>query len=90
MSRFATRAFRRPVDSNTVERLADLAESVYADGKNTFEAGVAKSMTAVLASPRFLFREEVSIEDSSSQYPLLDEYALRIKALLFPLVIYAG
>jgi hypothetical protein len=55
---FARRAFRRPVDAATVGRLAALAESVYTQPGQTFEAGVAQAMVAVLASPRFLFREE--------------------------------
>ena len=55
---FATRAYRRPVDDAAVDRLVSLAESVYGSGKETFESGVAQAMTATLASPRFLFREE--------------------------------
>ena len=42
----------------TVNRLADLAESIYLQPGKTFESGVAEGMVAVLASPRFLFREE--------------------------------
>ena len=57
LGRFAERAFRRPVDDATKERLAALAEGVSARGQ-TFEAGVAQAMAAVLTSPRFLFREE--------------------------------
>ena len=43
-----------PIDRDSVERLVDLAESVYAGGQDTFEAGVAKSMTAILAYYTFL------------------------------------
>jgi hypothetical protein len=72
---FATRAFRRPVDEDSLDRLVELAESVYADGSNTFESGVAKSMTATLASPRFLFREETTSAPDGSAHPMLDEYS---------------
>ena len=52
------RAFRRPVDDRTVDRLVALAESGLQPPGKAFEAGVAQAMVAVLASPRFLFREE--------------------------------
>jgi len=55
---FIQRAYRRPVDEPTVERLLDLAESTYDQPGKTFEAGISQAMVAVLASPRFLFREE--------------------------------
>ena len=55
---FARRAYRRPPDAPTLDRLVGLAESVYKTPGKTFEAGVAQAMVAVLASPRFLFREE--------------------------------
>lgn len=55
---FATRAFRRPVDTNSVERLTSMAEAIYQQPDKTFEMGVAHAMVAVLASPRFLFRFE--------------------------------
>ncbi len=55
---FARQAFRGPVDDQTVTRLVALAEGVSSQPKKTFEAGLAQAMVAVLASPRFLFREE--------------------------------
>ena len=81
LSSFASRAFRRPVDQATVDRLTDLAESIYGNGE-TFEAGIAKSMTAILASPRFLFREEKTTDDGG-QYPLLDEHSLASRLSYF-------
>ncbi len=85
---FASKAFRRPVDDDSLGRLVALAESVYSEGA-TFESGIAKAMTAVLASPRFLFREETTAEvlndtrESSSRYPLVDEYALASRLSYF-------
>src|SRR5262249_2848007 len=58
LAKFTTRAFRRPPDSKTLDRLVKLAEAVYTDGGKSFENGIAQAMVAVLASPRFLFRDE--------------------------------
>ncbi len=83
LRRFVTKAYRRPPDAATVERLADLAESIYADDRATVEAGVARAMTAVLASPRFLFREEQLEEDSEHAYPYVDQYSLASRLSYF-------
>src|SRR5262249_20215751 len=80
---FATRAFRRPVDAETLDRLAALAESVYTQKGRTFEAGVAQAMTAGLASPRFLFREEGVEPGLPNTHPLIDEYALASRLSYF-------
>ncbi|HEX4119572.1 MAG TPA: DUF1592 domain-containing protein [Verrucomicrobiae bacterium] len=84
LGRFARKAFRRPVDDRTIDRLTDLAESVYSQPGKTFEAGVAQGMVAVLASPRFLFREEYSEpSNDSAGYPLIDEYSLASRLSYF-------
>ncbi|MGO9470636.1 MAG: DUF1592 domain-containing protein [Isosphaeraceae bacterium] len=83
LDRFATRAFRRPVARATVERLAALAESVYSQPRQSFEAGIAQAMTAVLASPGFVFREEAAVAGSADPYPLIDEYALASRLSYF-------
>lgn len=80
---FARKAFRRPVDEVTVNRLAELAERLYTKEGLTFEAGVAQAMAAVLASPQFLYREEGLEEDSTDRYPLIDEYALASRLSYF-------
>lgn len=82
---FARQAFRRPVDDETVDRLVSLAESVFTNGKDTFERGIAQSMTAVLASPRFLFREEGVIRDTTRAHPWLDDWSIasRLSYLLW-------
>jgi hypothetical protein len=82
LGEFAYRSFRRPVDKGNLDRLVALAESVYSDG-NTFESGIAKSMTAILASPRFLFREEARSTQTDEQYPLIDEFALASRLSYF-------
>src|SRR6185503_11001479 len=58
LRRFATKAFRRPVDNQTVKRLLAIAEGVYKLPDKCFEEGIGQAMVAVLASPRFLFRVE--------------------------------
>ena len=84
LGNFAGRAFRRPVDEQTVNRLTTLAEKVYSEPGKTFEAGVAQAMTAVLASPRFLFREEgVEPERKGAKHPLVDEYSLASRLSYF-------
>ncbi len=81
---FARRAFRRPVEPATVDRLTALAESVYADGHNTFEAGIRQALVAILASPRFLFREEFAEPVASrGRYPFVDDHALASRLSYF-------
>ncbi len=83
LARFATKAFRRPVAQETVDRLAAFAAGVSTQAGQTFEAGIAQAMTAVLASPAFLFREEAAAADPSESYPLIDEYALASRLSYF-------
>lgn len=83
---FATKAFRRPVDDETLDRLVGLAESIYKSEGQTFEAGIAKSMTATLASSRFLFREEAQQASKSTEadkFPFIDEYSLASRLSYF-------
>ncbi len=81
---FATKAYRRPVDERTLDRLAALAEATYQQPGKTFEAGVGQAMVAVLASPRFLFREEaMEALPKDGTHPLVDEYALASRLSYF-------
>ncbi|HEX2851836.1 MAG TPA: DUF1592 domain-containing protein [Opitutaceae bacterium] len=84
LGKFASRAFRRPADADTVQRLSDLAERVSSQGKNSFETGIAQAMVAVLASPRFIFREEETEPlQAGETYPRVDEYALASRLSYF-------
>jgi mono/diheme cytochrome c family protein len=83
LQKFATRAFRRPAGEDYADRLAALAESVYTREGKSFEEGVAQAMTAVLASPRFLFREEGVQPGPAGAHPLVDEYALASRLSYF-------
>jgi hypothetical protein len=83
---FATKAFRRPPSSDTIESLVDIADNTYKVPGNSFETGVASAMVAVLASPRFLFRVETAEPVASGQpFADVDEYALasRLSYLLW-------
>lgn len=84
LERFATRAFRRPVDKKTIDRLMEIAESTWSDKGKRFEDGIAQAMIPVLASPRFLFRvEEFEPVTAAKQHPLVDEYALASRLSYF-------
>ena len=81
---FAGKALRRPADAATIERLVKLAEGVSAQKGKTFEAGVAHAMVAILASPRFLFREEIAEPAAAGQaFARLDEYSLASRLSYF-------
>ena len=81
---FASRAFRRPVDGPTLDRLTAIAETVYTGPGQTFEAGVGQAMVAILASPRFLFRFDESIPPRpDAPFSPLDEYALASRLSYF-------
>ena len=49
----------------------------------TFEAGIGQAMVAVLASPRFLFREESAEPAGGKTHPFVDEYALASRLSYF-------
>lgn len=84
MRSFVSRAFRRPLDSGTVARLVKMAMKVDGSPGLTFEDGIKHAMTAVLASPRFLFRAEIQPEpNNKDKVVLLDEYALAARLSFF-------
>ena len=68
----ASRAFRRPIDQPTLDRLVKIALR-----QDNFEAGVGQAIAALLSSPRFLFREEPQPEPDNprSSHPV-DDFAL--------------
>jgi hypothetical protein len=84
MRSFVSRAFRRPLDRGTVARLVKMAMQVDQTPGRSFEDGIKHAMTAVLASPRFLFRAEIQPEpDNSGKSVMLDEYALAARLSFF-------
>jgi hypothetical protein len=86
LGRFGLKAFRRPLDERSLERLVSIAEASYNMPGKRFEDGVAQAMIPMLASPRFLFRVEETVEDSTgapATHPLVDEYALASRLSYF-------
>src|SRR5690606_21619989 len=57
ISRLAYRAFRRPLNADDMKSLMNF----YAEGRKAsdFEGGVRLALTAILASPDFLYRAEL-------------------------------
>lgn len=82
--RLAERAFRRPVDDETVARLVAVSEGASAAPGGSFEAGIAAAVTAVLASPRFLFRveDDAAVADAAGSVPI-DQFALATRLSFF-------
>jgi hypothetical protein len=84
LRQLADRAFRRPVDEPTLERLVTLAENIAQQPKMNFESGVGHALAAILASPRFLFRAETQPEpNNAGKVVPLDEFALASRLSYF-------
>jgi hypothetical protein len=87
LERFVRKAFRRPADDKTLDRLVTIAESVYKQPNKTFEQGVSQALVAVLASPRFLFRMEQADPKTpkGAAFAWIDEHSLasRLSYLLW-------
>ncbi|MBL9200146.1 MAG: DUF1592 domain-containing protein [Opitutaceae bacterium] len=81
---FASRAYRRPVDAGTLDRLVGVAEKIYSAPGATFETGVSQAFAAILASPRFLFREEATEAlRPGEKHPRIDEHSLATRLSYF-------
>lgn len=82
LTRFATRAFRRPATKSEVDRLAKLVAEVEAGGEK-WEAGMQLAIESVLASPKFLFRAELDDRPTELATRPLDEYQLASRLSYF-------
>lgn len=80
---FLLRAFRRPADDETVERLCEIAQLVWQSSAGSFETGIRQAMIAALASPRFLFREQMTQSSDSQRSGLIDEFSLATRLSYF-------
>jgi hypothetical protein len=78
LSRFARKAWRRPVSDTEVAPLAALAATAKAQGDG-FEVGVKLGLRAILQSPYFVYRNEA---DTPPDQPLSD-YALASRLSYF-------
>jgi hypothetical protein len=80
----AERAFRRPVEPQTMTRLLELAAAAERQ-TGRFEDGIAHALQAILTSPRFLFRiEDAPGAAATGPAQPLDDHTLaaRLSALL--------
>jgi len=84
VKRIATRAYRRPVDEMTVEKLLSLTQPALEAGEASYQELVCRALEAILVSPRFIYRAEFqpSPDDPRSIHPL-DEWALASRLSFF-------
>jgi hypothetical protein len=85
LERFASKAYRRPVTRPELDRLLKLADARVKAG-DKWEAAMQFAMTAVLVSPKFLFRVELDGEPGASATGvpvLLDDYQLASRMSYF-------
>ncbi|MES2658705.1 MAG: DUF1592 domain-containing protein [Verrucomicrobiota bacterium] len=84
MRSFVSRAFRKPLDDVTIDRLAAIVRDVSAEPGKTFQDGIKQAIAICLASPRFLFRVEFQPEPNNpAKIVLLDEYSLAARLSFF-------
>lgn len=84
MRSFVSRAFRRPIGPQTVERLVDIVKDIESRPGKNFEDGIREAIATCLCSPRFLFRIEIQPEpDNPGKVVWLDEYALASRLSFF-------
>jgi len=86
VARLGERSHRRPLDEATLDRLVAIASEAITAPGGTFERGVAAALTAMLASPRFLFRvEQPADAPTAGDAVPLDDWSLaaRLSYLLW-------
>jgi hypothetical protein len=86
LTRFATRAYRRPATTTEIDRLVRITQLAQKEG-DSFERGMQLALQAVLVSPHFLFRVELdprTAKPSSAAIPVSDyELASRLSYFLW-------
>jgi hypothetical protein len=82
LERFATRAYRRPVTKEELDRLVKLADTRIAKGEK-WDAAMQFALTAILVSPKFLFRVELDDRPTSADPHPIDEYQLASRMSYF-------
>ncbi len=84
MRSFVSRAFRKPLDRGTIDRLVRIVEEVDRQPGKSFEDGIKQAIATCLASPRFLFRIEIQPEPNNpGRIVPLDEYSLAARLSFF-------
>ncbi len=83
IAQFATRAYRRPLAKEEVDRLLGFFEQTDRQ-LNHFEKSIQRTLQAVLVSPHFLFRGELQPEpDNPRRIHAINEYALASRLSYF-------
>ncbi|MEM0970490.1 MAG: DUF1592 domain-containing protein, partial [Verrucomicrobiota bacterium] len=84
LTSWSRRILRRPPSSLQFERMLTLAASSDQGKEGQFEIGIAHALTALLASPAFLFRTEAQPQPDDSEHVVtLDEFALATRLASF-------
>ena len=83
MARFGLRAFRRPMDEETLLRLVNEIEASYRQTRQ-FNECIKPAMAKVLCSPRFLYRTDHPLTaDADLPWGQIDEYSLAARLSYF-------
>lgn len=82
LTRFVSRAYRRPATKDEIERLVIMTTLAQDDGLS-WEAAIQRAFMAVLVSPKFLFRLELDDRPDSVEPHPLDEYQLASRLSYF-------
>lgn len=84
MRSFVSRAFRKPLDEQTINRLIAIVREVSRKPGKTFQDGIKQAIATCLASPRFLFRVEMQPEPNNPKKIVqLDDYSLASRLSFF-------
>ena len=82
IERFATRAYRRPVTGEEVEKLLGLFKTARSEGDD-YPAAVKFALSGVLVSPNFLFRIEQERSTDPAQPYGIDDFELASRLSYF-------
>lgn len=82
LSRFAYKAYRRPVTNAEITRLVDLVKMAVSESDHP-EVGLANAMQAVMISPHFIFRVELDEDPTSLDPHDLSDYELASRLSYF-------
>jgi hypothetical protein len=80
--RFASRAWRRPVEREELNRLVALVDYAIAHN-DSWEEALRRAVSAVLASPKFVFRLEPDDQSANPEPHPLDEFQLATRLSYF-------
>ena len=82
LERFVSRAWRRPVLPDELDRLCKLVDDTVGHGA-TWEEGLRRAVTAVLASPKFVFRLEPDDQPANPEPHPITEFQLATRLSYF-------